>query len=499
MPEVKVQIPAIGEGLQEARIVAILKHPGDAVAKDETIYQMETDKAVMDVESPFAGTVVRWIGSVDEVMPIGADVLVMDVSESGSASQGAPVSESPAPTSGNGPASIDLTIPAIGEGLQEARLVAKLKQPGDTIAKDEIIYQMETDKAVMDVESPYNGVLDAWYADVDEVLAIGANVLRMTTAEATTGTTLLTQGASAPTSEAPRTASPSSVGRRRDIPPRTRAYAKSKGLSDDQLELIVAQGSKMMPEDIDTFMASGMQPSSTPTVGNQGTGKSYREAPLPSQQRILSSRLQRASQLVVPGMMQVAADWTEIEAVREEYKAGGGDFQPSTFTLFAYAVAKAAADHPIVRSTLVGDSTIRTYDHLQLGIAVSRPGDELVVAVVEDSDHLSWRQFADQAREKISLARDGKDQANESVTLSITNMAGHGIRDAMAVVVPPGVATIFLGEAHWGVSNDEGAPRFIRSANIGITIDHRLINGVGGAEFLNAVKRNTENIRTLLG
>ncbi|MEZ5163955.1 MAG: 2-oxo acid dehydrogenase subunit E2 [Fimbriimonadaceae bacterium] len=83
------------------------------------------------------------------------------------------------------------------------------------------------------------------------------------------------------------------------------------------------------------------------------------------------------NQLVVPGMMSVVADWSGIEAVREEYKASGGDFQPSTFTIFAYAVAKACADHPIMRSTLRGDEAIRTYDNIQLGIVVARPGDEL--------------------------------------------------------------------------------------------------------------------------
>src|SRR5438270_9101138 len=79
MPTVSVRIPQIGEGLQEARLVAILKQPGERVKRDEPIYQMETDKAVMDVESPYEGTLVEWTAAVDAIIPIGAEVARMDV------------------------------------------------------------------------------------------------------------------------------------------------------------------------------------------------------------------------------------------------------------------------------------------------------------------------------------------------------------------------------------------------------------------------------------
>src|SRR2546423_14514855 len=84
MPTVSVRIPQIGEGLQEARLVAILKQPGDMVKRDEPIYQMETDKAVMDVESPYEGELIEWLADVDTVLPIGAEVARMKIAEAGS-------------------------------------------------------------------------------------------------------------------------------------------------------------------------------------------------------------------------------------------------------------------------------------------------------------------------------------------------------------------------------------------------------------------------------
>jgi pyruvate dehydrogenase E2 component (dihydrolipoamide acetyltransferase) len=450
----------------------------------------------MDVESPVDGVVVRWLAEADQLLPIGADVLVVDASgavdEDAEAMPTAAL-EPAVPVVESADELFPLAVPHIGEGLQEARIVLLHKQPGDAIARDEYIFQIETDKAVMDIESPVAGVLVDWLASVDQVVPIGAVVGRV----AVSGGTAPAAPAEAAVREGSVEEKPSATsvagGRRRDLPPRTRAHAFAQGLTEADLDHIPATGKNLLPEDVDRFLAARAAPKPAPGK------KAFTEAPLPSKQRVLSSRLVRGSQLVVPGMMSISVNWQGIEDLRDEYKASGSDFQPSSFTMFAYAVAKAASEHAVMRSTLVGEGMVRTYDSLQLGIAVALPGDELVVAVVEDSDTLDWRTFAAAAREKIALARAGKDQANETVTLSITNMAGHGIRDAMAVVVPPGVATIFLGEPHWALSNeDPRMPSFMRAANVGITIDHRLINGVGGAEFLNTIRRNVEGIRELV-
>lgn len=488
MAEISVKIPQIGEGLQEARVVAFLRAPGDWIKRDDAIYQMETDKAVMDVESPVEGRIVRWMAQVDDVLPIGADILVVETEAAAAPELVHVVSPSVQPLGEETPqplGTVSLTVPQIGEGLQEARIVAFLKQPGDAIKRDEAVYQMETDKAVMDVESPFDGTLVAWVAEVDQVLPIGAPVGTVATIGVPSGTQsaeVTVAPTAMPVSQAPAPTR-SNVGRRTDVPPRTRAYAREKGLSNDQIETIHAKGSKLMPEDVDAYLAGPTRSSGS---------RPYAEKPMASKQRILSSRLSRGHQLVVPGMMSVCVPWTGIERQRDHQKAAGGDFQPSAFTYFAYAVAKAAARHPIVRSTLVSDGTIRTYEHVHLGIAVARPDDELVIAVVDNADTLSWPQFAAAAREAIQQARDGKDQAHEAVTLSITNMSGHGIRDAMAVVVPPGVVTVFVGEIHWAFPGDMPIPQ--KCANVGVTIDHRLINGVPGADFLKEIKHNVEFI-----
>jgi pyruvate/2-oxoglutarate dehydrogenase complex dihydrolipoamide acyltransferase (E2) component len=400
---------------------------------------------------------------------------------------------------------VAVRIPQIGEGLQEARLVAVLKQPGDTVKRDEPIYQMETDKAVMDVESPYEGTLKEWLAPVDTILPIGGEVARMEVADGTSE--MQVHGAPAgvglaagmetteATAAGPQTGEGETAGaaRNANIPPRTRAYAKEKGISDSDLAGVPASGSKLMPADIDAYLAKGSGGAATPQAG-----EGFTDTQISQKQRLLSSRLMRGNQIVVPGTIVVAANWEPIENMRARNKASGDDFQPSAFTMFAYAVTKAVEKYPMFRSTLRGDDVLRTYDHVSLGIAVALPGDELVLAVVEDADTLSWADFAARSRERISQAREGKDQANEAVTISLTNMQAFGLRDAVPVVVPPSIATLFLGEVYNGLENDTDEIVMKKFVNLSLTFDHRLINGVGAADFINEIKKNVETISFIL-
>jgi len=117
---------------------------------------------------------------------------------------------------------------------------------------------------------------------------------------------------------------------------------------------------------------------------------------------------------------------------------------------------------------------------------------------VDKADTLSWREFATKAREQIEMARSGQDQAHEGVTISLTNMQSFGLRDAVPVVVPPAVGTLFLGEVYNGLAQNTDEVKLQRFANLALTFDHRVLNGVGAAEFINAVKSKVETIGSLI-
>jgi pyruvate dehydrogenase E2 component (dihydrolipoamide acetyltransferase) len=246
-----------------------------------------------------------------------------------------------------------------------------------------------------------------------------------------------------------------------------------------------------MPADIDAFLAKK-------SAGPSQSGRSYSEHPVSSKQRILNSRLVRASQLVAPGTVSVAVDWEGIARERSRVKKSTEEFKPTSFAMFSFCVAHAVKDHPKLRTSLIGEDTFRTYDTLSLGIAVALPGDELALAVIENADSLTWPDFARKFSDQVELARSGKDQAHEAVTLSLTNMQSYGLRHAVPVVVPPSVGTLFLGETYLTAHEEDGKLVTRLTANIAFTFDHRAMNGVGAAQFVSSVRKNVEHIERLL-
>ena len=350
----------------------------------------------------------------------------------------------------------DVIVPQMGEGLQEVRLIEKRKQAGDSVVRDEILYTMETDKAILEVESPYSGVLRGWLAEEGDVLPIGAPVARMTVSS------VIEDGHAEKAPEAPQTHETGV-----QIPPRTRAYAKQKGVAADELMRITpSNGSKLMPEDIDAALTS-----------RAANLAEYVDKELTPWHRSLIFRLKRSQQTVVPGVMTRRIDWAPVQRYAGSIRKKG--FRPTDFLIFAWCVAQVAKDHPRFRSTLIGEEAAREYAHINLGIAVGKPDGQLTTALIRSADALDFETFINTARQRIAAARGGRDQADETVQLHLTYMGNYGVTDAIPVVVAPAVGVIFIGATY----QDNGVTR----ANLTLTFDHRLIQGIEAAYFMSAL------------
>ncbi len=371
---------------------------------------------------------------------------------------------------------VSVRIPQLGEGLQEALLIEFLKKPGDEIKRDEPIYVMETDKAVTEVESPYAGKLVEWTAEPNSVLPIGTEVAKMDVAEGVKempvahgpdapNTVPSFSGATAP----PKTSVP--------IPPRTRKYLKEKGLLD-VADQIPAAGAKLMIADVDKYLAD--------QGGGAAVGEGsehYDMKELPPQQIALNFRLVRGVQACVPVTGIADLNWNAINDARVAAKAAN---KPVTsFTMLCWCIVQTLKKYERFRSTLTSDGkTLRTYHHVHLGIAVARPGDELLTAVVRDADTLSQDDFFEAVARQVKLARDGKDQVDESTTFTVSNIGKAGLRSGIPAVVPPGVATLAVGEVRNHPVPKGDSFEFEKQVTLGLTFDHRVINGVGAGQFL---------------
>jgi len=329
---------------------------------------------------------------------------------------------------------VSIRVPAIGEGLEEARVLKFFKQPGETVARDEIIYQLETDKAVVDIESPQSGVLKSWEAAPESSVRIGSVI-----------------GTIEPVTE----------------------------------------------EEIPAFDAAPVhlpapRPSPLKSVAPTLSDLPYSETMLSPQQQILAARLTRAARVAVPATIFHQVRWEAVELARAHYKQAKETEEITTFTLVAWCVKEALVRHPQFRSSLPQNNVLRVFENVNLGIAVSLPGDDLTTAVVERSEQLGLREFARRLKERVELARSGQDQVRQQVSLIITSMASFDIPHGIPVIVPPAVATLLVNAPVRDVEWVDGTVRPRTQVNLALTIDHRVINGAGAAKFLNEVKTQLE-------
>jgi pyruvate dehydrogenase E2 component (dihydrolipoamide acetyltransferase) len=385
----------------------------------------------------------------------------------------------------------------MGEGLQEALLVNFLKKPGDLVRRDEPIYVMETDKASTEVESPYAGRLVEWLEKEGTVLPIGTEVARMEVDEPV-GETAPSHGSphsSVATSSVSPSSTPDSETDNEDeatgggggaIPPRTRKLLKEKGLLDiaDQ---IPRRGNKLMPEDVERYLAAASSASNAPSAASS----QYDESPVSKQQITLNYRLHRSVQTTVPVTVMNEVDWTALAQARQHVKEAGG--KETSFAMMLWCVVQSLSRHPRFRTSLVGDGTIfRTYRHVNLGVAVALPEDTLVTASIHAADTMSRSEFFQRLSERIDLARQGVDQADPSITISVSNIGTASMRMGIPAIVAPAVATLALGEVFDAPIPSGSSFVFQKRAQLTLAFDHRIINGVGAASFMNDLKEEIQ-------
>ena len=389
---------------------------------------------------------------------------------------------------------ISIRIPQLGEGLQEALLVEFLKNPGDEIKRDDPIYVMETDKATTDVESPYSGTLVEWTVETGSVLEIGAEIGKMEVAE---GVKEMPAGHGPAEDSAPAvsdTATATATARETksaavrsgsvQIPPRTRKYLKEKGLLD-VADKIPASGKKLMPDDVDAYLAAQGGVSAVES-------DKYDVSTLPKNQITLNYRLQRGSQLCVPVTIMNEVDWSRLDDARNKVRESGG---PTAFAMSLWCIVQSLKKFDRFRSSLGTDGkTLKTFKEVNLGVAVSLPGDQLVTAVVPGACQLDKDAFFASLGAQIEKARDGQDQVDESTTVSVSNIGKAGMKIGIPAIVAPAMATLAVGQTYWQPHPDDGGGfSFSKTATLTLSFDHRVANGVGAANFLADVKNEIEN------
>ncbi|MDE2125288.1 MAG: 2-oxo acid dehydrogenase subunit E2 [Armatimonadetes bacterium] len=369
----------------------------------------------------------------------------------------------------------EILVPQMGEGLQEVRILSFAKNPGDMIRRDELIYSMETDKATMDVESPFSGTLRRWLVSEGDIVPIGAPIAEVEVAAATASSAAQPAPAAPPADAA--AVPPAAARPVLRVAPRTRQHCKTLGVSEEEMALIPSLSGTLMPEDVDRYLALR-----APAEGQSSS--EYTDHTLSQQQRLLIYHFKRSAQTIVPGTIRRVVEWGLVKSRVGQIKRDQPELHVSEFQSFAWVVAQVSNQHPKFRSILVGEQTLREYNNLNMGVAVSLPEGNLTTAVIRAANQLPYPEFVKTLQQRIRAARDGADQADAATQLLLTYMGGYGVIDAVPVLVAPAIAVLFIGAAF----EQEGKTL----ANTVLTFDHRVVNGVQAAEFLQAVGQAAE-------
>ncbi|RYX81919.1 hypothetical protein EON83_22010 [bacterium] len=380
-------------------------------------------------------------------------------------------------------------IPQLGEGLVGARVVTLWKRTGEFVERDEPLLEIETDKAIMSLESPVAGEIEEWLVQVEDDAEIGAVVCRIRTEHA--------QKTAAHSPEAPEAAPeqetqpqavaalPTHAIRNGMVSPRGRSLARDEGVSAEELELLSRENGRVALDDFQAHLRKNTE--------QVAPGEPFTERSLSPRQARLATHLERAWREVVPAILEIEVSWDGIEQeVKSRRAAHSTDEKPLKVTplhVVAWAVSNSMREHPRFCSTWKSGGILREWRHVNIGFAVALEADELGVAVVSRTETLNFEQFSQATRREVASIRAGEKSHGEAQFL-ISDLSKAGIISAVPLVVPPATAILFIGTPYDApVRTADDGLRWEKRARMVLTCDHRLVNGAGAASFLRTFQR----------
>ena len=207
----------------------------------------------------------------------------------------------------------------------------------------------------------------------------------------------------------------------------------------------------------------------------------------------LSAEVIQQMQGLVPATIMVKAKWAQLRKARDAIRAAGTMKSPSPSAILSWCLVQAMKNHRGFTHTLLMGKQPRAIGDFDLGIAVSLSGDRLATAILPDANRKDWYEFCDAFRKAVSDTRNGRFQPKTRVPVSLSTMGRYDVQSATPIVVPPSIATLFVGSAHYEPDPDTQGRETREVVRLVLTFDHRWINGAGSASFLTEVKRNIEN------
>jgi pyruvate dehydrogenase E2 component (dihydrolipoamide acetyltransferase) len=536
----EVIMPQMGESIFEGTITKWLKKPGDSVQRDEPLFEISTDKVDAEIPSPAAGVLSEI--KIPEGTTVQINTVVGVINESGSATASAPPApqpaapkteapvESPAPPAPSTPAvagpGTDVIMPQMGESIFEGTITKWLKQVGDTVQRDEPLFEISTDKVDAEIPSPAAGVLS-------EIKVPAGATVQINTVVGVIGGTAGASAAPAASAPPPAKAEPApvavpqeaaaSVSENARSSPLVRKIAKDNNLDLNQVAGTGA-GGRITKTDVLGFLEKHGTEAATPAAASVSTPASAPApqpaaakpagpaapttpalpgelVPLSRMRSIIAQRMVDSKRTNAHVHTVFKIDFSRIVKIREKEKSKYEQRNGVKLTYMPFisrAVIATLRKMPIVNASMEGDA-IRYHQNINLGIAVALDWG-LIVPVIKQAEERSFVGVARAIADLAERARGKKLKPDEvgSGTFTITNPGIFGEQFGTPIINQPesailGVGGLFKEPAV--ITDDTGTDSIAIRHMIHLTLgfDHRIIDGADAGKFMAEVKKYLEN------
>ena len=542
-----VTMPALGESVTEGTVTRWLKAEGDQVAIDEPLLEVSTDKVDTEIPSPVAGTLTRIVVAIDQTVPVGAELAIIAY---GSAAVETPaasvaptvvptpapvvaetpvVAEAPAPVAPSTSGTV-VSMPALGESVTEGTVTRWLKGVGDSVAVDEALLEVSTDKVDTEIPSPVAGVILSIDVPVDSTVPVGARLAligvagvapvaapapvapapvapvvaaRVVTPPAPVAP-VVPVSAPAPVATQPASATNDDLY----VTPIVRKLASDNGVDLSKVTG-TGIGGRIRKEDV---LAAAKPAAPAPTIAAPAATKATpvsasplrgTTVPMTRLRKVIAARMVESLQTSAQLTTVVEVDVTKIARLRDRAKGAFEAREGVKLTFlpfFAVAVCEALKQHPVLNSSISGDQiTYHGAEHL--GVAVDTEKG-LLVPVIRDAGDLNIGGIARKISDVAARTRDNKITPDElgGGTFTLTNTGSRGALFDTPIINQPQVAILGLGAVVKRPivmkGEDGGETIAIRSmVYLALSYDHRIVDGADAARFLVTLKERLEEGR----
>jgi pyruvate dehydrogenase E2 component (dihydrolipoamide acetyltransferase) len=422
----------------------------------------------------------------------------------------------------------EISMPRLSDTMQEGTITRWLKKAGDEVKKGEILAEVETDKANMEIESFDSGILEQILIQEGETAPVGQPIAIVgdgtgtkqtapAKAEAKSEAKVAQPAAAAPaevaapqSASASREASTAGNGGRIKVSPLARRIAEEHNIDLQQIQG-TGPGGRIVRDDLQDYLEK--QRTTTPAAAPQPVASAAQPAPtavatedaeivpLTNMQKTIVRRLTEAKQTVPHIYISNEIDMTDALALRQQFNAsaGEGGVKVSVNDLIIKACALALEKFPEVNSSYKDNQFIR-HKHINIGMAVDLPNG-LVVPVVRDANIKGVRSIARETKALAEKARNNKLTVNDMSggTFSTSNLGMMDVTEFKAIINPPEAGILAIGASRKVIVPVDGQPVVRDIMNTTISADHRVLGGAACARFLQEVKRLLQNPYSLLG